>query len=250
MTTEAQSTLELEALQEAQRQAQIDLRMQLKRFHWASLPCKNDPDSEAFWSDPKAAATARAYQHITSRLYYLRHTTECINSNHKYRKDHQQEIHETYLKYFKAHPNIYNEHYKNHRNEVLAQSAAYYRDHRDIVLARTALWQRNHPDSVRASNSRRRARLANADGDFTEAEFRALCSEQDNRCSYCGEMEDLIGILVPDHMTPISRDGSNNIDNITPACKHCNSSKGDKTVEEFLDYLEHLSNKGYINESR
>jgi 5-methylcytosine-specific restriction endonuclease McrA len=48
------------------------------------------------------------------------------------------------------------------------------------------------------------------------------------RCQYCGTSED----LTLDHVIPKSRGGQSKWDNLTTACKRCNSRKGDFTPEE------------------
>lgn len=40
-------------------------------------------------------------------------------------------------------------------------------------------------------------------------------------------------MLVREHMVPKSRGGSDKPENIVPACRKCNSTKGTKTVEEW-----------------
>lgn len=49
-------------------------------------------------------------------------------------------------------------------------------------------------------------------------------------CSYCGMRG---GPLECDHITPIARGGSNHDGNLTTACRPCNQSKSDRTVEEW-----------------
>lgn len=51
------------------------------------------------------------------------------------------------------------------------------------------------------------------------------------RCFYCGS--DVSSSPQCDHVFPISRGGKNVIENLTTACRSCNSSKGDKTPEEW-----------------
>nr|WP_239115333.1 HNH endonuclease [Streptomyces sp. SID8499] len=49
------------------------------------------------------------------------------------------------------------------------------------------------------------------------------------RCVYC----DAPGGTV-DHVIPLSRGGQHAEGNLVPACKSCNSSKGDKLLIEWL----------------
>lgn len=40
--------------------------------------------------------------------------------------------------------------------------------------------------------------------------------------------------LTADRVIPLSRGGSNFIENIVPACGSCNSRKGTRTADEFI----------------
>jgi hypothetical protein len=48
-------------------------------------------------------------------------------------------------------------------------------------------------------------------------------------CQYCGANED----LTCDHIIPLSRGGTNDDDNLTTACRSCNSSKGSRLLSEW-----------------
>jgi 5-methylcytosine-specific restriction endonuclease McrA len=80
---------------------------------------------------------------------------------------------------------------------------------------------------------RRRARLAGADGFYTVAEWEGLVALFDH-CPRCGrrwsEIECRVrgDVITADHIIPISKGGSNRIDNIQPLCYSCNSRKGSK----------------------
>lgn len=81
---------------------------------------------------------------------------------------------------------------------------------------------------------RRRARLLAAEGEFTKAEWEALLAKFD-ACPDCRVPWEKIRILpghksaiTVDHVLPLSKGGSNRIDNIRPLCYSCNSRKGDR----------------------
>jgi 5-methylcytosine-specific restriction endonuclease McrA len=69
-------------------------------------------------------------------------------------------------------------------------------------------------------------------GTHTESEWVDLQERQQHRCRYCGELRK----LTKDHLTPVSRGGSDAIDNITGACLACNTQKNNRTLNEYLRY--------------
>ena len=59
-------------------------------------------------------------------------------------------------------------------------------------------------------------------------------------CKYCGRVLDINNIVI-DHITPISKGGTSNIDNLQVICKTSNSMKGSLDEEHFqllLDWLD------------
>jgi len=51
-------------------------------------------------------------------------------------------------------------------------------------------------------------------------------------CLYCGRRSE---VLQMDHVVPRARGGFDSMDNIVPACPHCNVSKGAKSLGAWLD---------------
>lgn len=69
---------------------------------------------------------------------------------------------------------------------------------------------------------------------LTEQEWQAIVDAHDGLCAYCKTDR---GNTI-DHVLPVSRGGQHTKDNVLPACTSCNSSKGNKTVEEWLATIE------------
>jgi len=68
---------------------------------------------------------------------------------------------------------------------------------------------------------RQRVRQAKSSGTHTDAEWVAMLSACGNRCVGCGRQDD----LEKDHILPISRGGSDAIENLQPLCKSCNAGR-------------------------
>ena len=77
--------------------------------------------------------------------------------------------------------------------------------------------------AVKANNRRKRRAAKNAsNGHFTAEEFDALCSVYGYACLCCGTTERR---LEADHVVPLTKGGSNSIDNIQPLGGECNRRK-------------------------
>ena len=64
-------------------------------------------------------------------------------------------------------------------------------------------------------------------------EWRTLKSIFGDECVYCGRKESDTGTLQKDHIVPFGSDGDFVLGNIVPACKNCNRSKNNKSLNEW-----------------
>ena len=65
---------------------------------------------------------------------------------------------------------------------------------------------------------------------ITKSDWMNICQKYDNCCAYCnGKVP-----LELDHIIPITKGGLHIVENIVPACKSCNSRKGNRDATEVF----------------
>ena len=90
-------------------------------------------------------------------------------------------------------------------------------------------WKGGYENKL-AHNRRRLAIKRGASGFHTLYDWELLKKQYNYVCPCCNKSEPKI-ILTEDHIIPLSKGGSDNIENIQPLCKKCNSIKHDKIIK-------------------
>ncbi len=100
--------------------------------------------------------------------------------------------------------------------------------------------RQENKEQIRQYGRQRRARKAGAKGSHTYKEWEAKLEEFHHLCAYCsGQLNALSSKdITEDHIIPLTRGGSDYIENIVPACRSCNSKKHGMTGEEYFILLE------------
>lgn len=110
------------------------------------------------------------------------------------------------------------------RKRRLISRKSYYK-HLNKNLHRVREWRKKNQEKLWLMEKRRRALKRNASGSHTFLEWQSLVREYGHMCPYCQRKEPEIR-LTEDHIVPLSKGGTDNIDNIQPLCLSCNCSKG------------------------
>ena len=131
--------------------------------------------------------------------------------------------------------------YEENKEKSRNYQAKHYEENKDSYRENSKKWNKKNPDKVKASKKEYRAKKFQAPSEpWTPNEIAAAGT---GKCPYCGRQIGIIydsSIMHIDHVIPLSRGGTNLIENLEPVCVRCNLSKSNKTKEEFLKTVDPL----------
>lgn len=113
---------------------------------------------------------------------------------------------------------------------TISQREKYSDSHRGKI--RSEISGENHyawKGGLSESGKRRRQWKRKNGGSHTKGEWENLKAQYNWSCPHCFKMEPEIK-LTEDHIIPLSKGGSDNIENIQPLCGPCNSKKSAKIL--------------------
>jgi 5-methylcytosine-specific restriction endonuclease McrA len=175
-------------------------------------PCKKCGTSE--WNKwGQCLQCQREYD----RKWYQENRNKAIANSRKWNRENAARALENHRKYRRRNPHISRDYHREWaaRNPEKAKEAI-------------RRWHKENPDrSIAYVHARRAKKKANG-GNYTVAEWEALCEQYNYRCLKCGRGD---RPLTVDHIMPIDLGGPNDIGNIQPLCGPCNSSKKNKHID-------------------
>lgn len=122
--------------------------------------------------------------------------------------------------------------YKNKRGGVT--KIGYRNSCRKCMANRTAEHSSENPHLVRNRLDRRQELVENARGYYANSDINSIRRELVDECRFCSTP--LNGGGEVEHLTPLSRGGTNYPHNLTLSCLNCNREKTNKTLKEYLEW--------------
>lgn len=186
--------------------------------------CKKEKKLNEFYFfnkkiDNKRLRTICKYcQYSLNRIFHKRNPDFHTEYMRKWRKENPDKTKEILKKYKSS------EKYKNYMKKWYEKRyEKWYEKNRMKVCERNRQWRQNNKEKWslinRAQRHRRRAL-----GKINYQEWLKKIKDCGNMCLFCKAM----GKLTIDHIIPVSKGGTNSIDNLQPLCLSCNIKKSDK----------------------
>lgn len=156
------------------------------------------------------------------RVHYLMHQEEYVARAARWRGQNPERARELDRASYDRHREERNAYAREHARQKYAEDPQKYRD-------RFNAWAKSPRGRMWFHEKRAERRGV----PYTEEALEWLESLDSPLCTYCGEPANTI-----DHIVPVSRGGTGERDNLTPACARCNTRKNAMSVSAFLKILD------------
>lgn len=189
-----------------------------------------------------------------SERYYAKRE-EILAQCKVYRESHKKEIKERSGEWARKNPEKRRAIVRRYYEKKLLEDPEWWNKrameyyYRNLEKSRehTREYRKRRPAWNRLQKYKRRMRCGSGqvDKEHLNKEFEVLVrnklKQQGYKCIYCGV--DIKETYSIDHIVPLSKGGTNEIDNIDLVCKPCNTRKGTRDKEHFMKLLKEEGQK-------
>jgi len=171
----------------------------------------------------------KACTSIRSHQYFVDHIEEFDKRSRQWVAENKDAARSIYKKYYDTHKDISRakarERYKANPFKCSKWHREHEKEHKELIRQ----WDATHREEKREHYRKYRARKMDAPGNgVTKEEWESILLEYENQCIGPGPHR---GELAMDHVVPLSKGGADDISNVQPLCRTCNSRKGTKMID-------------------
>ena len=164
----------------------------------------------------------REYRKSQSKQYNLRHKERILKQRRQYREDNREKINQ----YWRDNKEYYAEYRQANKEHIAKQKYKYTKQYRQTPIGKAVM---------KADNHNRRALIS----DLTKETVQRVYEDNIKKfgiltCILCFKSVKFEDASL-EHLTPLTRQGTNDYDNLGIAHLSCNCKKSTMTLEEWFD---------------
>jgi len=180
---------------------------------------------------------------IYRKKHYNENKTDIRKKQNEYLKQYHKENKKRIGEYKK-------EYYQENKEKILDYSRHYGKQYReknkDSISEYRKRYKLNNRELFNKYNQKRRSIKKGLPSTLTTTQWRKIKEVFNYKCAYCGMSEDKHikeweEQLHQEHFIPLTSGGEYTRNNIIPACKSCNGSKGNKDFFDWYIEFEHYN---------
>lgn len=202
----------------------------------ACLKAKSPSD---FWKKKTGRDGLMARCKICEQIAHRQSVAKHLSARRSYaaawRAAHREEARQTSAAWRMEDDERYRESRKRwvaaNRSVVRDQHKRFYANHRDEINAKHRAYYYEHPESYALRRAQRRQREVSGGAMPSTSQLKGQLARQKGRCYWCRTL--FVRTPHLDHVVPLSRGGSNVIDNLVYACAMCNLSRRARLPHEW-----------------
>lgn len=134
---------------------------------------------------------------------------------------------------------------EKYRDIINAKKREYYNS--EAGREKHKIWQNENQAKLAASkkNTKHKRREIIKTSTLSGLDLNIWIDQQDKICSYCNSI--CYNSFHVDHIVPLSKGGKHELSNLTISCPSCNTSKGNKSIEEWNAAKKHTEELNKTN---
>jgi len=127
----------------------------------------------------------------------------------------------------------------DHKDKAIEYQSRWRISNKEKFAELVSKWQKNNKEKRKTYSERYRTKKLKLPATLTQNQWESITHDFGYSCAYCGKEKP----LVQEHFIALSKGGEYTHNNIIPACKNCNSSKGAKDFLEWFRGFKHYDKK-------